>query len=102
MKTENGFILIESLVSLAMVSVLAVSTLNLLHTVSVTFKTNQGDELSRVSLEATLNTDSISNRPDMRLETIHSLSDDSTWRIYSYRSEDGSREQVPIYVPANN
>lgn len=98
---NDGFILIESLVSLAMVSILAVSTMNLLQAVSTTFRTYQGDELSRIALQASLNTDGISDRPDMRLETIHSLNDDSTWRIYSYRTEDGSRISVPIYVPAN-
>lgn len=102
MTTNDGFILIESLVSLAMVSLLAVSTLNLLQSVSTIYRTPPTDELQEATLRTTLNPDSRGTANRMTLETIHTLKDDSTWRIYTYRTEDGSRVTVPIFVPASD
>ncbi|MFB6344170.1 MAG: hypothetical protein ABEK50_00150, partial [bacterium] len=97
-----GFILMESLVSLAMVSILAVGMLNFLQSISTSFRADQGDELASISLQATVKPESIGNRADVQLESIHPLNDDSTWRIFSYRTEDGSLIKVPVFTPARD
>jgi prepilin-type N-terminal cleavage/methylation domain-containing protein len=96
----NGFVLLESLVALAMVSILAVNVLMLIQGVNSTFGEIDSGDLTPVILELERNPDSpVSTQGELRRESLRNLPSGATWRVYRYDSPSGGPTRVPVYIP---
>ncbi len=94
---SSGFVLLESLVALAMVSILAVNVLILIQGVNSTFTEFKSGELTPVLLKLKKNPASPTVRGTLRQESLRNLSSGGTWRVYVYDSPTEGRTQVPVY-----
>jgi len=100
---RSGFVLLESLVALAMVSILAVNVLILIQGINSTFSEFNSGELTPILLQLEENPDSPSSiQGSLRRESLRNLPSGGTWRIYRYDSSEGGRTQIPLYEAPEN
>lgn len=103
MNRDGGFILLESLVSLAMVGLLTVSTLNLINTVSKAYDQSDNEgKLAEAVLKKHLETNRTPSELSLQLESSHTLENGSVWYVYSYDAEKGERREIPVFVSRGN
>lgn len=100
---HSGFVLLESMVALAMVSILAVNVLILIQGINSTFTQFDSGELTPILLELEESPDSPpSVRGVFREESLRNLPSGGTWRVYQYDSPTGEQTQIPVYESPEN
>lgn len=96
---HRGFILLESLVALAMVSILAIGSLTLVQNVSRTFSDLKSGELTPLTNELSRDPEAHSTRGRLRLESVRNFSSGAVWRVYEYRTSSGRTVKFPVFEP---
>jgi prepilin-type N-terminal cleavage/methylation domain-containing protein len=99
---REGFILIESLIALAIMSILALSAMSIVRTVSQAYRESGAGELS--STTASLIADPQYNQRSgrVRLQSTRTLENGGTWRLYRFRTQAGEERSISIYLPPDN
>jgi hypothetical protein len=100
-RTPSGFILLESLIALAMVSILSLGTLTIIETVSVVYGNSSPGNVSTITTRLSIDPDAHQTEGRIRLESVRSLDHGGSWRIYHYRKPSGDEVTIPIYVAPN-
>lgn len=98
----EGFVLLESLIALAMVSILSIGSLTLIQNVSRTFGDLKSGELTPLTNTLSNNPDAYSTRGRLRLESVRNLETGAVWRVYRYRTDGGQIVEFPVYEPPGN
>lgn len=98
----RGFIIIESLVALAMVSILAIGSLTLIQTVSIVYESPSAGEIGTIISKLNSNPKVHTTDGRLRLKSTRSLTGGGTWRVYMYRSQSGEPVKIPVYLPSKD
>lgn len=99
---EKGFVLLESLIALAMVSILALGSLTLIQNVSRTFDDVKSGRLTPLTNRLSDDPEAHSTRGRLRLESVRNLEYGAVWRVYRYRTEGGRFVEFPVYESPEN
>jgi prepilin-type N-terminal cleavage/methylation domain-containing protein len=98
-KTRKGFILIESLIALAIMSILALSAMSIVRTISQAYKDTVGKELGPITASLIADPKFHHQSGRIRLQSTRSLKNGGSWRLYQFRTKSGKNRSIPIYNP---
>lgn len=95
----TGFILLESVVALAMVSILALSSLVLLQNISSVYSESSRESTSGLINKISSDPSSATTGTSIKLESRISMKGKGTWQVFSYRTRSGKVSEVAVFVP---
>lgn len=96
MSSDSGFILLETLVSLAIFTILVTSSFSLMNTVTGSYQSEYPEKIQQITSKLSSDRFYYQGKPEIDLRNEEIVSDVSEWRVYEYRRTPTSE---PILIP---
>lgn len=98
-ENRDGFILVETLISLVLFSVIALSALNFFSGISSVIGRSTRSDLYEQHLRLSENPSLHRTNSSFRLLRSTKYEDGSVWRLYQYTSPEQESIEIPVYYP---